>query len=252
MTEKLREKIKNGEEYFGLYISIGNPASVELAALTGYDFIRIDLEHDLLSMSEVREMIRTATALELPVFVRVPSLSCVCALLDTGASGIIAPMIDSKEAAIAAINEVKYAPLGLRGMAGSQRCTKYGNIKLTDYRAIANEDVLLCVQIETKSGVENIDEILSLEGIDMVASGRNDLSQSYGLPGQNTHPVVLAAEDTVLDRAIAHGKQPVLLVSSEKRKNELAAKGVRGFMLGRDTQLLRDAMKMNVQAYKQK
>ncbi len=250
MTEALREKIKNGEEYYGLYISIGNPASIELAALAGYDFVRLDLEHDLLSLAEVRELIRTATSVQLPVFVRVPSLDNVCALLDTGASGIIAPMINNREAAIKAINEVKYAPLGLRGMAGSQRCTKYGNIKLTDYRVSANEDILLCVQIETKEGVENIDDILSLEGIDMVSSGKNDLSQSYGLPGQNNHPVVLEAENKVLAGAIAHGKQPVLLVSSEKRKNELAAKGVRGFMLGRDTQLLRDAMKANLAAYR--
>lgn len=250
MTEQLRKKMQAGEEYFGLYISMTDPTGIELAKLAGYDFVRIDLEHNLFSQAELRELIRTATAAGLPAFVRVPSLSYVCALLDMGASGIIAPHIDSADAAIQAVNEVKYAPLGLRGLAGAQRCTRYGHTKLTDYMTQANEDILLCIQIEDKTGVEQIDEILSTAGIDMVSSGRNDLSQSYGVPGQNTHPTVTAAEETVIKKSLEYGKQPVLLVSTSKRKEQLQAMGVRGFMLGRDTQLLRDAMKENLNSYR--
>ena len=251
MTEKLREKMANGDPFYGLYISLADPTTIELAAMAGFDMIRIDLEHSLFSQSELRELIRTSTALNLPVFVRVPSLSYVTALLDMGASGIIAPNIDSREAALEAIREVKYAPQGLRGMAGSQRNTKYGMIPLPKYAASANEDVLLCIQIESKKGIENIDEILALDGIDMVSSGRHDISQSYGLPGQNTHPLVLAAEETVLSKAIATGRYPVLLISSKKRRDELMQKGVRGFMVGRDSLLLRDAMKNTLAAYKE-
>lgn len=251
MTEKLREKIRSGESYFGLYISLFDPTTIELAAMAGYDMIRIDLEHNLFSQAELREMIRTATALGLPAFVRVPSLSCVTAILDTGASGIVVPNIESRESAMQAIREVKYAPIGLRGMAASQRCTSYGYTKLSDYTGTANSDVMLCVQIESREGVEQIDDIVSLEGIDMVSSGKQDLSQSYGVPGQITHPTVVAAEQRVIERALSHGKQPVLLVASAERKRALYEMGVRGFMAGRDTQLLRDAVKANLAKYQE-
>ena len=249
-TDKLRRKIQNGEEYFGLYISLADPTVMELAVMAGYDFVRIDLEHSLFSQAELRELIRTATALGLPAFVRVPSLSYVCALLDMGASGIIAPHIDSKEAAIKAVEEVKYAPLGLRGMAAGQRCTRYGATKLSEYMLEANEDTLLCVQIEDKEGVEHIDEILSVDGIDMVSSGKNDLSQSYGLPGQNSHPTIISAEEEVIKQTFAHKKQPILLVSNKARKQSLVQMGVQGFMIGRDTQLLRDAMMEGLRSYR--
>ncbi|MCM0707768.1 aldolase/citrate lyase family protein [Faecalicatena sp. BF-R-105] len=252
MTEYLMEKLAAGKEYFGLYLSLTDPSVIELAAQTGYDFVRIDLEHTLFSLSELREMIRTANSLNLPVFVRVPSLNDVCALLDSGADGIIAPHIDSRESAQAAINEVKYAPVGLRGMAGSQRCTRYGDIKLSDYIQKANHQILLCVQIEDKAGIENIDEILSLDGIDMVSTGKNDLSQSLGYPGQNSHPDVIAAEETVISKAIQYGKYPVLLISSMARRDALVQKGVRGFMIGRDTQLLYGAMKNNLATYQKR
>lgn len=251
MTDAFLKKVRTGEELIGIYFSLIDPTAVEMAAQSGYDFARIDLEHTLLGMSEVRELIRTANLSGLPIFIRVPSLENVTALLDMGADGIIVPGVDSAEKACAAIDAVKFAPVGQRGIAGSQRNTGYGARRLTEYIGDANRSVFLCVQIESKEGVEHIDEILSLNGIDMVSTGKHDLSQSYGIPGQNTHPTVVAAEEKVIQKSVKYGKVPILLVSSQERKQALLKKGVKGFMIGRDSQLLRSAMKENIKTYRQ-
>lgn len=250
MTEVFLDKMREGKELLGIYLSLFDPATVELAAQSGYDFARVDLEHTLMGMGELRELIRTASLAQLPVFVRVPSLESVAAMLDMGADGIMVPGVNSVEMAEKAIALTKYAPLGCRGMAGSQRNTRFGAERMKDYTARANREVLLCVQIESREGIGQIDEILSLEGIDMVSTGRLDLSQSFGLAGQNEHPDILAAEDTIVRKAIQYGKLPVLLVNTLERKNALAEKGVRGFMTGRDSLLLGSAMRSNVNVFR--
>ena len=144
----------------------------------------------------------------------------------------------------------KYAPYGQRGMTGSSRALNFGEFELNDYASWANDDVSLIVQIEDKAGLEHIDEILSVPGIDMVATGKNDLAQALGVPGQNNHPDVIAAEDMVIRKALEHGKYPTLMVKSTKRIAELYEKGVRCFSLGRDESLLFGAMKDNLAALK--
>ena len=106
------------------------------------------------------------------------------------------------------------------------------------------------MQIEDKAGLEHIDEILSVPGIDMVATGKNDLAQALGIPGQNTHPDVIAAEDMVIRKALEYGKYPTLLVKNKKRIQELYDKGVRCFSLARDESLLFSAMKDKVSELK--
>lgn len=251
MTVQLRQKIKNGEDCFGLYISMADSTVIEMAAGAGFDFVRIDLEHTLFAQSELRELIRTANLMRLPVFVRLTDVHIISSILDAGADGVIVSQINSREKAEAAVQAAKFAPLGERGMALSQRSSGYGDIESEDYCRTSNENILLCVQIESKEGVDHADEILSLPGIDMVSTGRNDLSQSFGLPGQNTHPTVLAAEETIIQVALRHQVAPVLLVGSKRRKQELQKKGVTCFNIGRDTGLLYGAMKQQILNYKE-
>lgn len=251
MTPAFLNKMSEGKELLGIYLSLFDPTTVELAAQSGYDFARVDLEHTLMGMSELREMIRTATLVQLPVFIRVSSLESITAMLDMGADGIMVPGVNSVEMAQKAVALTKYAPLGCRGMAGSQRNTGFGEQKMKEYTVQANREVMLCIQIESREGLEQIDRILALEGIDMVSTGRLDLSQSLGLAGQNDHPEVLAAEDTIVRKAVQYGKLPILLVNTPERKDMLAEKGVRGFMTARDSLLLRNAMRNNVAMFRQ-
>lgn len=249
MTEQLREKLKRGGECYGLYISMSDSSVIEMAAQAGYDFVRIDLEHSLISQSELREMIRVANLVKIPVFIRLAELSSISAILDSGADGVVIPHVDSREAAVRAVQETKFAPFGARGLALSQRSALYGETKSQEYIQKTNENILLCVQIEDRVGVENVEEILSVPGVDMVSTGRNDLSQSFGLIGQNTHPDVIAAESRVIEAAMKHKVQPVLLVGSETRRDELHGKGVTCFNIGRDISLMYQAMKRELARY---
>ena len=249
MTKQLREKLAKGQNCFGLYLSLTDPAVVEMAAETGYDFVRLDMEHTLYSMAELRELIRTANWAGIPVFVRVPSLALIPPIMDAGADGVIVPGVDCVETAQRAVAETKFAPIGQRGMALSQRSSGYGAIGREAYCAGANENTLLCIQIETRRGVEQIEQILSVPGIDMVSSGRNDLSQSYGCPGQSTAPEVLAAEEKILLTALAGGIIPVPLVGTPQRKKQLEKMGVHCFTIGRDYPLLRSSLQANRMKY---
>lgn len=243
MRKNIKERAAAGLCSYGLNIGLSDPVVVEMAARAGYDFIRIDCEHMLFDNGTLMNMIRTARLLDLPVQLRVPDLSNASALLDLGASGLMVPHTASRAIAEQAVQATKYAPYGQRGMSGASRALNFGQYKMSDYSTWANDDVTLIVQIEDKAGLENIDDILSVPGIDMVATGKNDLSQALGLPGQNSHPDVLAAEDLVIRKALEYGKYPTLLVKTKKRIQELKAKGVLCFSLARDETLLFSAMK---------
>lgn len=249
MKKNLKKEIENGKFCFGLYVTMSDTCVVEMASLAGYDFIRIDWEHSLISEEKIYNLIRTANLVNLPVFVRVSSLSEVTRLLDAGATGIMVPHINSRDSAEEAVKEVKYAPLGMRGMYGTSPCLNFGQIKLSEYQKEANEKVFLIAQIEDRQGVDQIDEILSVEGIDMVATGKNDLSQSYGYAGQPNHPDILYAEELVVRKALEYGKVPTLLANSKERVKQLQKMGVRCFMTGRDCVLLFDAMKTMIETY---
>lgn len=243
MRKNIKERAAAGLCSFGLNVGLSDPVVVEMAARAGYDFIRIDCEHMLFDNGTLMNMIRAARLLDLPVQLRVSDLSNASALLDLGASGLMVPHTATRDIAVEAVRATKYAPYGQRGMSGASRALNFGQYKMSDYSTWANDDVTLIVQIEDKAGLENIDDILSVPGIDMVATGKNDLSQALGLPGQNSHPDVLAAEDLVIRKALEHGKYPTLLVKNKKRIKELKEKGVLCFSLARDETLLFSAMK---------
>ena len=242
MRKNIKERAKQGLLSFGINVALEDPVIIEMAARVGYDFIRIDCEHMLFSDDVLKNMIRTARLLNMPVQVRVADLGKATALLDLGVSGLMLPHVSSAEIAEKAVDTIKYAPLGHRGMTGASRALNFGEYTMSEYSRWANDDVSIIVQIEDQSGLDHIDEILSVPGIDMVATGRNDLSQALGIPGQNTHPEVLKAEDMVIRKAIEHGKIPTLLVKNKARLEELKEKGVRCFTLGRDESLLFENM----------
>lgn len=241
--KSIKERAAQGLDSYGLNIGMSDPVVIEMAAKAGYDFVRLDFEHMLFDYGSAANMIRTARLLDMPVQVRVPDLNHASALLDLGVSGLMVPHTSSKAIAEAAVSAVKYGPLGDRGMSGAARVLGFGEMKLNDYSKWANDYVTLIIQIEDKEGLENIDSILSVPGVDMVATGKNDLSQALGIPGQNSHPDVIAAENLVIRKALEYGKYPTLMVKNKKRLSELKEAGVHCFTISRDETLLVKAMK---------
>ena len=210
----------------GIYIGDTGEAVAEMAAYAGFDYMRIDLEHSLSDASKLKNLIRIADAVDMPTLVRVGSLDDITKILDFGASGILVPDISTAEQAKEAVRRTKFAPLGERGVTNIGRNVKYSKISLADYVKQANEETALCIQIESREGVDHLGDILSVPGIDIVTTGRQDMSQSYGVPGQPAHPDVDKAEEMVIQKAAEKGLQVMISAGSPEKMRELNQKGV--------------------------
>lgn len=232
-----RELLKQDRPVLGLYVNSIDPSLIEIAADAGLDYIRIDMEHGLFGYDEVRELVRAATLSGMPVQVRISNLSDITKLLDFGVTAIIVPDIDSAPSARDAVSQVKYAPLGNRGFNNGPRFLKYSKKGFTDYLEQANREVLLGIQLESREAVEHIDEILAVEGVDMVSSGKGDLSQAYGLLGQNTHPLILEKESYIIQKGLEHNIIPTVLSISAERTRQLYGQGVKMITIGSDMEI---------------
>lgn len=210
-TNRVLQAYKEGRPSFGIYVMIPSPALVELLGFSGLDFIRIDLHDSSIDIQTLREMILIAHASGITPFVRIPGWDAkgewYCrTVLNMGAMGIIVPRVTGPEVVEAAVRATKAPPKGNATFAPSGFLNGYGQVGSQEFNDWARENIILSVQVETKRGVEAIDEIVSVAGLDMVQSGRGDLSREYGVPGQQYHPVVLEAQDTVIQAGIKAGK----------------------------------------------
>lgn len=246
-TGSLRARIQKGECCFGLSVVMPCPSVIELAALSGYDFVRIDLEHAMLGGAELRNLLTTARLVGMPCQIRVPELSGVTSLLGQEPAGIMVPHVESAKDAEKAVAACKFAPAGRRGMDGNTRFMRCEGMSRREYMDYSKQSMDLIVQIESWPALEQIEEILLLDGIDMVATGRADLSQELGVPGQKNHPDVIDAENEIIQKAIRYGKIPTIAVDTQKRIQELYQMGVRCFVAGKDEALLSKALEQNLQ-----
>ena len=241
--QDIRARARRAETSFGLVVGMTDPYIIDMAYCAGYHFIRIDCEHVLYDYNTLQTFFNAARHLGLPAQIRVPDLHNISAILALEPAAIVLPDVNSCKMALAAIDAVKFPPFGKRGMNGGTRNVRFGPYSREEYMRIGNDRLNLVVQIESREGLEHIDEILSLDGIDMVASGKADLSQALSVPGQKDHPDVIAAENYIVEKAKQHGNILTLSVSDPKRLQELKEKGVHCFSIGRDEDLCLKAIK---------
>lgn len=239
----------------GLYMQSADPTVIEMAKWAGYDFIRIDNEHCMYDMSQLKELIRTAILCDMPCQVRVNDLNDITKILDAGATGIVVPDVNTVERAKEAIKAVKYYPIGERGMYPinypvGRHIKAAGCSNFKEYVAKANDIVTLTIQIEDVKAKPYLDEIISLEGIDMVSSGKGDISQSLGIPGETMNPEVLDMEEAIIKSALRCGKQPVVLALSKEHMQAKMALGEKVFTCGMDESIFADALCAFVKKYK--
>ncbi len=255
LARKIKDIIQSGKASIGSWMSMAHPSIAEILAMAGYDWVVIETEHTAIDVSEV---LRLVIAIEQRGSIPLVRLAWndpiqAKAVLDSGAAGVLVPSINTKEEAELAVKMTKYPPLGFRGV-GLARAQGYG-ANFDDYIKNANSDGLLIVQIEHKDAVKNIEEILSVKGIDGTFIGPYDLSMSLGVPGQLSHPSVLEAQNIVMEATLARGLiAGIHLVhpnTAAKECEQAIAKGYRFVALGTDIlfvgdsarALLRDARK---------
>ena len=190
MINTFKAKLADGYA-LGMFSKTGDPAFVEAMGYGGADFIIIDLEHGPNNIQTVQNLVRAAQVSGIFPIVRVKE-SCASVMgeaLDVGAGGIQVPQITTKAEAEAVIDRTKFAPMGNRGVCRFVRAAQYSAKDRFEYFKDANESVIV-LQIEGQEGIDNMDEILTVPGIDVLFIGPYDLSQSLGVPGQIDNPLV--------------------------------------------------------------
>ncbi|MGI5857182.1 MAG: HpcH/HpaI aldolase family protein [Candidatus Merdivicinus sp.] len=205
LLDVFRRKIQDGP-VFGPFMKTGDPAFVEAAGYAGCDFAILDMEHGPTSLQEMQNNIRAAQVSGMVPIVRVPSLSetAISQALDIGAAGVQIPQISTAEDAQEAVRAARYYPQGERGVCRFVRAAHYSSLERSAYFAEANQSLVI-IQLEGRQAVENLEGILNVDGVDILFIGPYDLSQSLGVPGQTTHPRVLAQMSEIVSRAKEKG-----------------------------------------------
>ncbi len=205
-------QLRQGTRKVGTMVRmVRNPASAWIAHQAGLDFIMLDLEHGPFNMETVEDVFKVGRGLNLGCLVRVPELSkgYISRIMDAGATGVMVPMLETKEQAELLVRWSKYAPLGNRGYGAIAAHTNFQAIPPGDtaaFLARANEETISIAQIETAQAIENIEEIASVPGLDALLIGPNDLAISLGCAGDLLGPVLDAAIGKVAGAARKHGK----------------------------------------------
>ena len=206
MRYKLKNKFVNRENILAGWTSIGHPQVAEMLAMSGVDFIGIDIEHSTISQEQSQRIIAACHDKGVRCMPRIATHNqeAIKQLLDSGADGIIAPTVDTPEQVEKLIEWIKYPPLGKRGY-GIARAQDYGH-NFNEYTSQWNNSSSLIIQIESITAVENIEKLLQFDEVDGAMIGPYDISGSLGIPGQIDHQKVKDAGRVVVEACRKYGK----------------------------------------------
>lgn len=199
--DTLKARLKNMELTFGSWITVGHPIVAEIMSKAGFDWLVVDMEHSAITLSIAQSLIQVIQLNGVTPLVRVSQNdpNVIKQAMDTGAGGVIVPMVNSAQEALAAVRAVKYPPLGIRGV-GLARAQGYG-MGFEKYKEWVEKESVVIVQVEHIKAVENLEDILKVEGVDGFIVGPYDLSGSIGKPGEFEDREVKSALKKVMQAA---------------------------------------------------
>jgi 4-hydroxy-2-oxoheptanedioate aldolase len=248
----LKEVLKEGKNVFGPFMKFTDPAAVEIMGFAGFDFVIIDAEHGPISIQDAQNMIRAAETANITPVIRVANNdeALILRALDIGAQGIEIPQINSKSQAIKAVRSVKYAPQGERGVCRYVRAANYSSMDKFEYFKSANNETMIIAHIEGVEGINNLDEILSVPGIDVIFIGPYDLSQSLGIPGEVSHPLITEKMKEVVLKCRENKVAVGTFVDDVKTAKFWVSLGVQYMSFSVDVGILYEASKQIVKKFK--
>ena len=211
-----KHALKTGQAQIGLWSSLSSNYTVEVIAGAGFDWLLLDMEHSPSDLENLLSQLQAAAPYPTHPVVRVPwnDMVAIKRVLDLGVQSLLVPYVSSAEEAKAAVSYTRYPPKGVRGVAGTTRATRFGRIK--EYAKRAGEEICVLVQVETQAGLDAIDAICGIEGIDGVFIGPADLHASLGHTGEIANPKVKPLIDEALRGIRKNGKAPGILTPSEE------------------------------------
>jgi len=237
----LAERVRAGALTRGTFLNLGSPLVAEVCALSGFDWLLVDLEHGARGEEVLVGQLLAGAAHDVPMLVRVESAARIRVghVLDLGAEGVMFPRLETPEEVREALSHLWYPPRGDRGVASYNRARRFGGD--TREPSAVNDALLGVVQVESARAVENVRAIAATPGLDVLFVGPADLSTSLGVPGRLDSELFLLALDQVVAAAKHAHVAAGILVSSANRVEWFVDKGFTFIGLGSDSSLLRGA-----------
>ena len=232
-------RLKEGKTQIGLWLGLGDPSVAELCGGVGFDWLLIDGEHGPNGLRDTLSQLRSiAQKTQVVVRTRDDNRAEIKQMLDIGAQTLLVPMIESGKQAAEVVRSAKYPPHGVRGVgAALARASDYNGI--ADYLQTANDKICVLLQVESKAGLEALDDILAQDGVDGVFVGPADLAADLGYLGQPGAPEVQKIVNDTLKRIRAAGKAAGILTSDQSLARGYQQLGVEFLAVGSDVGVLR-------------
>ena len=245
-----KQRLKN-QQQIGLWVGLADAYATEIVANAGYDWLLIDGEHAPSDLRTTLLQLQSMAAYPSQAVVRPPigSVQLIKQLLDIGAQTLLIPMVETVEQATLMVKAVRYPPEGIRGVgAALARATRWNSIP--DYYVHAHEEICLLIQIESVQGLNNLDDILTVQGIDGVFIGAVDLSATMGYKGDPNHPEVQMAVISAIKKIRAAGKAAGVLSTTDEVTKKYIELGTEFVAVGVDTSVLMNGLRSLLSKYK--
>jgi len=254
-VNSFKRAITQQQPQIGLWLGMANAYSAEICAGAGFDWLLIDGEHAPNALPDVLAQLQVIQAYPgVNAIARIPfghgeaGTALIKQYLDLGVQTLLVPMVDTAEQAAALVRATRYPPAGIRGVGSALARASRFNL-VPDYLARADAEICLLVQVETVRGLENLDAIAAVNGVDVVFIGPSDLAASMGHLGNPAHEAVQEAIDDAMRRIVASGKAGGILATDERFARRMIAAGCRFVAVGTDVSVLMRGARSLLQAY---
>jgi 2-keto-3-deoxy-L-rhamnonate aldolase RhmA len=234
----LKDAIKNGTKAYGVRLTVPSPEIVDMLQPAGLDFVFIDAEHGVFDMPSIENICRAADLVGLTPIARVPDITdgTITQFLDRGIRGIIGPHIANKDNALQLVSATRFGPLGRRSFGGGRGANYMSGIDdLPAFMKKCDESVIVGAMMESRDAIDNLEDILSVEGIDYLMFGPADFAQDLGYAGDLKHPDVMKVADGAIDRIHSAGRlmrEDFMVVANIKN---FILDGATAFVAGRES-----------------
>ena len=245
----LKEKLESGKTVLGTWCILPSPALTDVICSAGLDFIIIDAEHGPINFETAQQMVSVCESRSVSPIMRLGGIheSDILRALDIGIHGVQIPNVTNKAEAEKVVEYSKYPPIGERGYSPFTKAGDYSLIKAKELTEIANLNTLIGINIEGKEAFENIDEILTIKGIDIIFVGLFDISKSLGIPGQVDNPIVQKKLNILVDKINQSGKYPGTIATNLKNLESYKKLGIKYLLYLVDCNVIQNAYRAPVQ-----
>ena len=240
-----RQRLQQGEVLLGqMVLELFTPGIGPMLAACDLDFVIFDMEHGRCDIGLLAEMIASCRGSDIVPLARVPDVEFapLSRALDLGARGVMVPRVETRQQAEKIVSQIRYTPQGKRGVALGVAHDLY-RAGTPEFFAKANEETAVILLLETEKAFENLDEIISVPGVDVAWMGHYDLTVSMGIPAQFNHPRFLGAMDALVATCRRYGVAPGFLPATPEAAVHWIGKGFRAISLGSDIGVFLDAVR---------